>query len=104
MAFTQINVDDGVKTRCDAAYARHGMTTPGAMKVLAYETALSGCTPFDGMSAYLGEDGSYADDLRRDIVAAWACEFGLLESHSAGRDVPLDVLEELGIAPDEVRQ
>lgn len=104
MALIQINVDDDVKARCDAAYARHGMTTPGAMKVLAYETALSGRTPFDGMSAYLGGDGAYADDLRRDIVAAWACELGLLESHSAGRDVPLDVLEELGIAPDEVGQ
>ena len=39
MALIQINVPDDVKQRADAAFARNGITTPSAMKMMVTQVA-----------------------------------------------------------------
>lgn len=42
MALIQINVPDDVKQRADAAFARNGITTPSAMKMMVAQVANEG--------------------------------------------------------------
>ena len=49
MALIQINVPDDVKARADAAFARNGITTPAAMKMMVTQVANENRTPFDGV-------------------------------------------------------
>ena len=68
MALIQINVPDDVKARADAAFARNGITTPAAMKMMVTQVAHENRTPFDGVfsspaARELGED------VRRDMLA-----------------------------------
>lgn len=67
MALIQINVPDDVKARADAAFARNGITTPAAMKMMVTQVAHENRTPFDGVfsspaARELGED------VRRDML------------------------------------
>mgnify|MGYP004528408359 CR=1 FL=1 len=105
MALIQINVDDDVKKRADQAFARSGLTTPYAMRILVNQVANTGVTPFDGMFAGSGYQ-VFSERLHRDMLAAEAQEYGLLPDDSLPdpTEVPDDVLGALGIAPDEVGQ
>ena len=49
MALIQVNVPDDVKARADAAFARNGITTPAAMKMMVTQVAHENRTPFDGV-------------------------------------------------------
>ncbi len=49
MALIQLNVPDDVKERADAAFARSGLTTPYAMRIMVNQVAETGRTPFDGL-------------------------------------------------------
>ena len=74
MALIQINVPDDVKARADAAFARNGITTPAAMKMMVTQVANENRTPFDGVfsspsARELGED------VRRDMLLAEAQEY-----------------------------
>ena len=49
MALIQLNVPDEVKDRADRAFARSGLTTPYAMRIMVNQVAQTGRTPFDGL-------------------------------------------------------
>lgn len=105
MALIQLNVPDDVKERADAAFARSGLTTPYAMRIMVNQVAETGRTPFDGLfSSPAGRQ--YSDDVRLAMLRAEAQEYGLIED-DAGSDpleIPSDILAEMGISPEEVGQ
>lgn len=104
MALIQVNVPDDVKARADAAFARNGITTPAAMKMMVTQVANENRTPFDGVfsspsARELGED------VRRDMLLAEAQEYGLVaDAATDARTIPDDVLGELGLTAQEVGQ
>lgn len=104
MALIQVNVPDDVKARADAAFARNGITTPAAMKMMVTQVANENRTPFDGVfsspsARELGED------VRRDMLLAEAQEYGLVvDDATDARTIPDDVLGELGLTAQEVGQ
>ena len=104
MALIQVNVPDDVKARADAAFARNGITTPAAMKMMVTQVANENRTPFDGVfsspsARELGED------VRRDMLLAEAQEYGLIADDATdARTIPDDVLGELGLTAQEVGQ
>ena len=105
MALIQLNVPDDVKERADAAFARSGLTTPYAMRIMVNQVAETGRTPFDGLfSSPAGRQ--YSDDVRLAMLRAEAQEYGLLEDDAADDplEIPADILAEMGISPDEVGQ
>jgi addiction module RelB/DinJ family antitoxin len=105
MALIQLNVPDDVKERADAAFARSGLTTPYAMRIMVNQVAETGRTPFDGLfSSPAGRQ--YSDDVRLAMLRAEAQEYGLLEDDAAGDplEIPADILAEMGISPEEVGQ
>ena len=105
MALIQLNVPDDVKARADAAFARSGLTTPYAMRIMVTQVAETGQTPFDGLfSTPAGRQ--YSDEVRLAMLRAEAQEYGLIED-DAGSDsleIPADILAEMDIAPEEVDQ
>ena len=105
MALIQLNVPDDVKERADAAFARSGLTTPYAMRIMGNQVAETGRTPFDGLfSSPAGRQ--YSDDVRLAMLRAEAQEYGLLEDDAADDplEIPADILAEMGISPEEVGQ
>lgn len=105
MALIQLNVPDDVKERADAAFARSGLTTPYAMRIMVSQVAETGRTPFDGLfSTPAGRQ--YSDDVRLAMLRAEAQEYGLIEDDAASDplEIPADILDEMGIAPEEVGQ
>ncbi len=104
MALIQIHVDDDIKKKADAAFARNGLTTPMAMRVMVTQVANEGRTPFDGL--FVGQSGSeYIESIRRDMLYAEAQEYGLIPDDSIiGSEIPDSVLEELGLTAEEVGQ
>ena len=105
MALIQLNVPDDVKERADAAFARSGLTTPYAMRIMVNQVAETGRTPFDGLfSSTAGRQ--YSDDVRLAMLRAEAQEYGLLEDDAADDplEIPADILAEMGISPEEVGQ
>lgn len=104
MALIQTTVDDNVKAKADEAFARNGITTPMAVRMMVTQVANEGRTPFDGLftSARTRE---LAEDVRRDMVYAEAQEFGLIPDDAGDALVLSDaVLEELGLTAEEVGQ
>ncbi|MBT1179266.1 type II toxin-antitoxin system RelB/DinJ family antitoxin [Bifidobacterium vespertilionis] len=77
MALIQINVPDDVKERADAAFARNGITTPMAMKMMVTQVANENRTPFDGIFSN-GTSRELTEDMRRDMIFAEAQEYGLI--------------------------
>lgn len=105
MALIQLNVPDDVKERADAAFARSGLTTPYAMRIMVNQVAETGRTPFDGLfSSPAGR--RYSDDVRFAMLRAEAQEYGLFEDDAADDplEIPADILAEMGISPEEVGQ
>lgn len=105
MALIQLNVPDEVKKRADAAFARSGLTTPYAMRIMVNQIAETGRTPFDGLfTAPAGRQ--YSDEVRLAMLRAEAQEYGLIPDDAAGDplEIPADILAEMGIAPEEVGQ
>ena len=104
MALIQITVDEDVKRRADAAFARNGITTPMAMRMFVTQVAAEDRTPFDGL--FIGYQAKeIAEDIKRDMVYAEAQEYGLIpDDSSPGSTIPDDVLVELGLTAEEVGQ
>ena len=95
MALIQINVPDDVKARADAAFARNGITTPAAMKMMVTQVANENRTPFDGV---------FSSPSARMLLAE-AQEYGLIADDATdARTIPDDVLGELGLTAQEVGQ
>lgn len=105
MALIQLNVPDDVKERADAAFARSGLTTPYAMRIMVNQVAETGRTPFDGLfSSPAGRQ--YSDGVRLAMLRAEAQEYGLIEDDTGSDplEIPADILAEMGISPEEVGQ
>lgn len=105
MALIQVNVSDETKRKTDEAFARSGLTTPSAMKVMLTQVATTGISPFDGL--FLTQGGlKYSENVRRDMVRAEAQELGLLPDNCLEdpTTVPSSILADLGISPEEVGQ
>jgi RHH-type rel operon transcriptional repressor/antitoxin RelB len=104
MALIQINVPDDIKARADAAFARNGITTPSAMKMMVTEVANEDRTPFDGLfSSGISEE--LASNVRRDMLRVEAQEYGLIPDDATDAQViPDSVLAKLGLTADEVGQ
>lgn len=107
MALIQVTVDDEIKRKADAAFARNGITTPMAMRMLVTQVANEDRTPFDGV--FFSPSGvELAEDVRRDMVYAEAQEYGLIPDDSIASTgdftIPDDVLDDLGLTPEEVGQ
>ena len=104
MALIQVNVPDDVKQRADAAFARSGITTPGAMRMMVTKVANEDKTPFDGLF-FADEARVLADDVRRDMVRTEAQEFGLLPDDATDATIiPEGILAELGLTAHDVDQ
>ena len=94
MALIQVNVPDDVKARADAAFARNGITTPAAMKMMVTQVANENRTPFDGV---------FSSPSARELAEAQ--EYGLIADDATdARTIPDDVLGELGLTAQEVGQ
>ena len=105
MALIQLNAPDDVKTRADKAFARSGLTTPYAMRIMVSQVAETGRTPFDGLfSSPAGR--RYSDDVRLAMLRAEAQEYGLIpdDARDDPLEIPADILAGIGIAPEEVGQ
>lgn len=104
MALIQVNVDEDVKRRADDAFARNGITTPMAMRMMITQVANEGRTPFDGVFNGIAAT-SLAENIRRDMIYAEAQEYGLIPDESYnGADLSDTALSELGLSAEEVGQ
>lgn len=104
MALIQVNVPDDIKAKADAAFARSGITTPAAMKMMVTQVAREDRTPFDGL--FNGAPGlRLTEDMRRDMLIAEAQEHGIIPDDATdAKTIPDDVLAELGLTAEEVGQ
>lgn len=104
MSVIQVNVPADVKARADAAFARNGITTPAAMKMMVTQVANSGRTPLDG--AFLpGGAAGITDEMRRDMVRVEAQEYGLIPDDAYEYDpssMPQEALDILGLTAEEL--
>lgn len=102
MSLVQVNVDDDVKKRADAAFARNGITTPMAMKMMITQVANEGRTPLDGVFLHPEAEADIADDIRRDTIREEAKEYGLIpdDAHDA-TELTEEELAILGLDADE---
>lgn len=104
MALIQINVSDDVKARADAAFARSGITTPAAMKMMVTQVANEDRTPFDGIFN-APPTQRLTENMRRDMLIAEAQEYGIIHDDAAEASIiPDDVLAEFGLTAEEVGQ
>lgn len=107
MALIQVTVDDDIKRKADAAFARSGITTPMAMRMMVTQVARENRTPFDGIFN-TNNTVALAENVRRDMVYAEAQEYGLIPDDAATADssyvIPEDVLTDLGLTAAEVGQ
>ena len=104
MALLQTTIDDDVKERADKVFARSGLTSAMAMRVIMSQVAYTGISPFDGLFLRGMEPIPY--HIRREMVRAEAIEYGLLPDDSLDDPtyIPEDLLASWGITPEEVGQ
>lgn len=105
MALLQTTIDDDVKKRADEVFARSGLTSAMAVRVMVTQVANTGVSPFDGL--FLGKGGrAYSDEVRRAMVREEAKEYGLIpdDAQDDPARVPDDLLDTWGITAEEVGQ
>ena len=103
MALLQTTIDDEVKERADKVFARSGLTSAMAMRVIMSQVAYTGISPFDGLFLRGMEPIPY--HIRREMVRTEAIEYGLLPDDSFDAlTIPDDVLDMLGLTAEEVGQ
>lgn len=102
MALLQTTVDDDVKARADKVFARSGLTTAMAVRVMVTQVANTGVSPFDGL--FMGQGGqNYSDEVRLAMLREEAKEYGLIPDDSFdATTMPNDVLDMLGVTADEM--
>ena len=100
MALLQTTIDDDVKKRADEVFARSGLTSAMAVRVMVTQVANTGVSPFDGL--FLGKGGrAYSDEVREE-----AKEYGIIpdDAQDDPARVPDDLLDTWGITAEEVGQ
>ena len=105
MALLQTTIDDDVKKRADEVFARSGLTSAMAVRVMVTQVANTGVSPFDGL--FIGKVGrAYSDEVRRAMVREEAKEYGLIpdDAQDDPARVPDDLLDTWGITAEEVGQ
>lgn len=105
MALLQTTIDDDIKKRADTVFARSGLTTAMAVRVMVTQVANTGVSPFDGL--FLSSAGqAYSDEVRTAMVREEAKELGLIADDALDdpTEIPNDILEEWGIDAAEVGQ
>lgn len=105
MALLQTTIDDDIKKRADEVFARSGLTTAMAMRVMVTQVANTGMSPFDGLFASSG-GRCYSDEVAFAMLREEAREYGLIPDDSLDdpTEVPEDLLSAWGIDPAEVGQ
>lgn len=102
MALLQTTIDDDVKARADAVFARSGLTSAMAVRVMVTQVANTGTSPFDGL--FLGRGGvEYSDEVRQAMLREEAKEYGLIPDDSFdATTMPDDILDMLGVSAEQV--
>lgn len=102
MALLQTTIDDDIKARADKVFARSGLTSAMAMRVMVTQVANTGVSPFDGLFSTPAAR-AYSDEVRIAMLREEAIEAGLLpdDSFDAG-DMPAEVLDLLGVTAEQV--
>lgn len=102
MALLQTTIDDDIKARADKVFARSGLTSAMAMRVMVTQVANTGVSPFDGLFSTPAAR-TYSDEVRIAMLREEAIEAGLLPdgSFDAG-DMPAEVLDLLGVTAEQV--
>lgn len=102
MALLQTTIDDNVKKRADEVFARSGLTTAMATRIMITQVANTGTSPFDGLFASPG-GVAYTDEVRRAMLREEAKEYGLLPDDSFdATTMPDEVLDLLGVTAEQV--
>lgn len=102
MALLQTTIDDDVKARADAVFARSGLTSAMAVRVMVTQVANTGVSPFDGLfSTPAGR--AFSEEVRVAMLREEAKECGLLPDDSFdATTMPDDVLDMLGVTAEQV--
>lgn len=102
MALLQTTIDDDVKMRADKVFARSGLTSAMAMRVMITQVANTGISPFDGLFSTPAAR-SYSEEVRLAMLREEAIEAGLLPDDSFdATTMPPEILDLLGVAEDQV--
>ena len=102
MALLQTTIDDDVKARADAVFARSGLTSAMAVRVMVTQVANTGVSPFDGLFSSRG-GVAYSDEVRRAMIREEAKEYGLIPDDSFdATTMPDEVLDLLGVTAEQV--
>lgn len=105
MALLQTTIDNDVKKRADEVFARSGLTTAMAVRVMVTQVANTGVSPFDGL--FLANGGQrYSEEVKLAMLREEAKEYGLIPDDALDdpTEIPLDFLEEWGVDASEVGQ
>lgn len=102
MAIIQTTVDDDIKREADAVFARSGLTTAMAVRVMVTQVAREGRSPFDGLFARNDVSAELAERAHPDMLRTEAMEYGIVpdESYDA-RELPDSALDILGLSEEE---
>ena len=102
MALLQTTIDDDVKARADKVFARNGLTSAMAMRVMVTQVANTGSSPFDGLfTSQAGQQ--FTDELKAAMLREEAKEYGILPDNSFDATTfPSEVEDILGVSADQV--
>lgn len=102
MALLQTTIDDDVKARADEVFARSGLTSAMAVRMMVTQVANTGVSPFDGLFSTPAAR-AYADEVRIAMLREEAIEAGLLPDDSFdASDMPQEILDILAVTADQV--
>ena len=102
MALLQTTIDDDVKQRADKVFARCGLTSAMAVRVMVTQVANTGKSPFDGL--FTNEQGrEFSEDVKIAMLREEAKEYGILPDDSFdATTLPNEVLKILDVSSKEV--
>ncbi len=102
MALLQTTIDDEVKERADKVFARSGLTTAMATRVMVTQVANTGISPFDGLFS-TPSSMALSDEVRIAMLREEAIEAGLIPDDSFDAStMPTEILDLLEVTEEEV--
>lgn len=102
MALLQTTIDDEVKERADKVFARSGLTTAMATRVMVTQVANTGISPFDGLFS-TPSSRVISDEVRIAMLREEAIEAGLIPDDSFDAStMPTEILDLLEVSEEEV--
>jgi len=102
MALLQTTIDDDIKARADAVFARSGLTSAMAVRVMVTQVANTGVSPFDGLFTTRGYE-QFSEEVHLAMLREEAKEYGLIPDDSFdATTMPDDILEMLGVTAEQV--